>query len=322
MKPKEVLAKIQDRGWPLKATAKEEAIIATSAKCSKLYAQKFLDARFPLGEPAILKSASESYLYAKDVIHGRFKEAEDIIGQDAHYSFEYATKVLNGRFSKGEKAMAQHAGYAADYAVLTNIIFEEAEDVIAQDCEASFTYAANALHGRFEKGEDAISKDAGYSYQYATYVMEGRFEKGEDAISTNAQYCGDYAQYILKDRFEKGEDTIIQDLGVAINYSTHVLKGRWDRLENILINSESDDKNEFIIDYAKNITELGIKIPEEIHNRLICLGITNSDDCNIKEYFESIKDLENNRKLELVSHLTVEELQVIIKRFNKTGVES
>jgi len=90
----------------------------------------------------------------------------------------------------------------------------------------------------------------------------------------------------------------------------------------LLVLEGNDDNNSFIVDYATSVTRLGKKIPEEIHNRLICLGMTCEDDWEIKQYFESVKDLEDNRKLELVKHLTFEELEGIIKKFNKIGVES
>lgn len=294
-----------------KLSKKEIAILATNAQCSRLYAEKVLYGAFAEGEDAISKSAAQSYLYCRDVLSTRFKLGEEAISKSSYYATEYAINILRKRWPKGEAAILTNAVCAAAYA--SKIIrgrWEEAEDIISTDGEASLEYAK--IVKRFEKGEDAISKNAELSVDYAK-IIGGRFEKGEDAIAKDQYNILEYACFI-EQRFEKGEAFILSEGEYSwnsIRYATDVVKDRWIELENKIL--ESND-NDLLHDYALKMTEIGIKMPEEIHNRLLMMGIT--EDLDMEGYFRSLKELEDKRKLDLITHLTVDQLKDILSKIN------
>jgi hypothetical protein len=328
----------------------ETKILATNAQCSKIYAEKVLCGRFVEGENAISTSAAQSFLYARDVLNrSRFELGEKAISESPYYAKEYAIKIIRKRWKLGEPAILTDADCAVEYAIeLMNSNWKEAEDIISTDGEAAIDYVYNtrtrfekaedviakdaglslkyarALQQRFEKGEDEIAKCSDASWDYAKSVLRSRFEKGEDAICTEIVYYTDYAQ-ANELRLEKGEKTILSccvgeksteadnrdDLYAGVGYAVDVIKDRWIELENILLDKNA---NEIICEYAQKMAEINVKMPEEIHNRLLMMGVT--EEVDTKEYFSSLEELENSRKLELVNHLTFEQLQEILQKIN------
>jgi len=85
------------------------------------------------------------------------------------------------------------------------------ENIIAQDANASVSYASVYLNAPFEKGEDIIAKSALFSNSYALNVLHGPFPKGEDIISKNANFSFLYATETLKGRFQLGEKIMKTD---------------------------------------------------------------------------------------------------------------
>jgi hypothetical protein len=90
--------------------------ISKDAGYSVQTAEKIIQGRFVLGEPAISKDPKFSYFYAKDTIKGRFELGEPAIASDPRYAYEYAQFVLKGRFELGELTIAQNEHYATEYA--------------------------------------------------------------------------------------------------------------------------------------------------------------------------------------------------------------
>lgn len=135
------------------------------------YARYILHARFPEGEPAILKDANYAYMYARDVIKGRWREAEDIIATNPHVSYLYAKDIINGRWPPAEKAILTSTN-------INTPLIRNAEN-----------YAHVIIKGRWPEAEDMIAKDAYSAYEYAKGVLKKRFIKGEPAINTMSSYA-------------------------------------------------------------------------------------------------------------------------------------
>jgi hypothetical protein len=119
-----------------------------------------------------------------------------------------------------------------------------------------YAYALNK--GRCKEGEHIVAQDAKYSYLYAKDVLFGRFVIGEHTISQSPKYSYLYAYDIINGRWELGENAISQDILCAYSYAK-------------LINS---------------------KLPENMHNKMIAHGITDSENLWLKEYFELIEQIE------------------------------
>jgi uncharacterized membrane protein len=138
----------------------------------------------------LLKDPNKAKEVLREAIYDENKELIEIlipIVRDPYLTYEYAYLIVKGK------------------------VKDEWEDIIARDAEASYSYAARVLKGRFERGEDAISKNAFYSFHYADKIIKGRWEKGEDAIASDSWSATNYARDVLRDRFKKGEEVIIKD---------------------------------------------------------------------------------------------------------------
>lgn len=141
------------------------------------------------------------------------------------YKHPYINGVHGIKISFPDKPSPEEAlRIIKDYAVQSGE-WEEGEDAIAQDPQASVDYAQYVLKGRFLKGEETVSQSARWSHQYALYVIRGPFPLGEDAISKEPQHAYWYAVQVLKAPFALGEKVIGQDAGRAVMYAQEILKG-------------------------------------------------------------------------------------------------
>lgn len=294
-----------------KLTNTELNAIAENASCSRLYAENVLQKRFEKGEKSIATSAKQSYLYAKDVIYGRFSLGEDAILKSPKFAFLYIEDVLRGAWPEAEEIISKDAEYSYLYANrVLNARFPKGEDAILQDAHWAFYYAKDVIEDRWTDAEKIISKDAKTAYEYAESFDLNRFEEAEETFSKDAVYAVKYAIEITKERFEQAEKLILENIGnwAIFDYVEKSLKGRWEALEK-KINQEND--LDALCSYATALSNAGVKPPEEIHNRLLAESMT--DNYTTEDYFESLKDLEKKRKIALVSNISVEQLENILK---------
>lgn len=345
-KPKDILKKALD-GASL--TNEEVSIIAKNPQCSKLYAQKVLDGRFVEGEEAIITNTAQTYLYAKDVIRGPWKKGESTLANDSWYALEYARNVTGARFPKGEKEISKSGKSSLEYAkTVIRGRFELGEKSILEQCspEEVCYYSTILMDEKWPEAEEKILKSSSaccdycckFQYkwpeaelkimespiscvQYAALVIEGKWPEAESIIAQDAQSSIRYAKNI-EERFEKGEDTIIKSLALINSwelpdYIRSVLNGeRWEKLENFIENFSGDEENliSLIDQYSSSIK---VKLPDFIHNRMLALAITNSDDWNVQRYFDSLETREDNEKLNLVKRFSVEKLKEILSSINE-----
>lgn len=186
-----------------------------------------------------------------DIIHRGFEDFDDFKNQmDA---------VDLGLTPENEEELKQ-AGFAnwetADVLDKFMNFLILGKKAICKDAEIAYQYAETSGE-RFEKGEDIISKNADLSMKYAQNVLKGRFEKGEDIISKNAHLCLQYSK-LIQERFEKGEETIAQNGSSCLLQYWHNIKGNGD------------------------------KLPENLHNMMIVMGMEN--DYYAKLYLANFMD--------------------------------
>jgi hypothetical protein len=328
---KNLLAKVLENKWSNKLTSEEISIIAKHPKSAKIYAQRVTGRRFSEAEPYIAQNACESYLYAKDVLHSKFLLGEPAIAKSAKYSLLYA-KIF-GRFAAGEQAILDEFlenndhSYIFEYTSLTGKRFEQAEEKFASSAKISHDYAVNVLRHRFHPGERAISQDPDFSLSYAFRLIKvrwaeaeeqiskfahhsceyakkfGPFPMGEDSIAKDVEAAYDYAIHILKRRFEKGEEVIAKDAKKSHNYATTIIKGRFEQGE---VSIRSDPV--VFPQYARYILNMLGEIPEDWHHQLIIMAFDNKNSM-MDQYFNFHKSKQDEQKLRLVQHLTVEQLR-------------
>lgn len=280
--------------------------ISQNAYCSRKYAERV--GRFEKGEKIIATSAKQSFLYAKNAINKRFPLGEDVIAEDPKYALAYANEVIRGPWAKGE-------------------------DSISQDAECSLEYATQVLKGRFYKGEPEILKYSWVAFKYAKQVIEGEWPEAEEIISKSSKSSSEYAR-LINCRFEKGENSLLKDPNDAVMYAIDIgqrfeeaediilenvsdyllfqyvekaIKGRWIKFEEQLLRDNNDYD---LASYATSLAESGAEVPEEIHNRVLAQGMINKEFA--EDYLDAKKNSETRKKLDLVKHLSFEELEKII----------
>jgi hypothetical protein len=313
---KELLSMACSRWGGVELSEEQLAILAESPSCAREYAERFLLGKFELGEPAIAKSAKQSFLYAKNTLYGRFSLGEKAISENAAYAFRYAYEVVRKPWPKGEDAIAQDAEQALEYAkrVLQGR-FQKAEAEILKDPLISYQYAYSVIDGPWKEAEDIIGTCPASAYNYAMLIGE-RFEKGEDALATETYKAVSYATNITKERFEKVENKIIEEyekktIGFVhiCSYVEKAMRARWPELEEKLF--ERNDMDEFCA-YGIALANAGVEVPEEINNVILAYGMVDKEFA--EDYVCSKTEFENKRKLDLISHLSYEELKEIINR--------
>ena len=283
--------------------------ISQNAYCSRKYAERV--GRFEKGEKIIATSAKQSFLYAKNAIHKRFALGEDVIAEDPKYALAYANEVIRGPWAKGE-------------------------DSISQDAESSFEYAAYVLNGRFYKGEPEILKDSWVALKYAQKIIEGEWPEAEEIISKCSKSSLEYAR-LINCRFEKGEKSLLKEPNDAVLYAIDIgqrfeeaedkilnnvsdyllfryvekaIKGRWIKFEERLLRDNNYYNDYDLSSYATSLAESGAEVPEEIHNRVLAQGMIDKEFA--EDYLDAKKNSEIRKKLDLVKHLSFEELEKII----------
>lgn len=102
--------------------------------------------------------------------------------------------------------------------------FEEAEDEIAKDAYAAYSYSNNSIRGPWKKGEAAISKDPTWALQYALNIKESRWPEAEKTIATDPSSAYEYARLILKGPFPEGEKAIASDAAISYKYAEFAIK--------------------------------------------------------------------------------------------------
>ena len=148
------------------------------------------------------------------------------------------------------------AGIGMTYLYTINIVkgrWIEAENIIAADACAAIIYAKEIIKERFEKAEKLIAKNSYCAYKYAADTIKGRFEKAEKLIA-----CSDYNEAYIKIVFcskPPADYASKSSFGLYL-YAKNVLKGR---------------------------------LPTELHNRMLCFAIIETDAKHIKTYFKSKK---------------------------------
>ena len=106
-----------------------EAVIATDAMWSFVYARNVLRGRFELGEPAIATSPEWAYCYAKNVLGESFELGEPAIATLPYTSYGYAERVIRDRFELGEGAIARHDYWSLCYGRLRENFRDEGSDL-------------------------------------------------------------------------------------------------------------------------------------------------------------------------------------------------
>lgn len=109
----------------------------------------------------------------------------------------------------------------------------------------------NKLMNLIVISRSAVCKDAESAYEYAKTLNE-RFEEGEEIISKNPNISLRYAKEIIKGRFEKCEETISENSYMILEY--------WK-----IINQDN-----IYLEPSKLI-----KLPEELHNKMLVLSMDN-----------------------------------------------
>lgn len=209
-------------------------------------------------KPHTLKHHDIAHDHVPKLILGRYgsnkaalKEREHKIAKDPEAAVQYAIDILMDKFPEAEPYILTNAKAAERYARAIRGPWKEAEDIIATDSWASYSYAANVLNGPFPKGEDAILTDVENTHfyndvilndarwkarekklladknalelvSYAYRIIKGPWKEAEPIIATDAMASFDYALDVLKKRFPAGEKAIYADSHYAALYDKHV----------------------------------------------------------------------------------------------------
>lgn len=130
-------------------------------------------ARFPELEAIIATSAYQSLVYALTVLYERFEQGEAMIATNPDHAYQYAKRIIKGAWPEGEAVIATECDTAYNYAMyIKKAPFPEGEKVIAADANRSYDYARWILKGRFEQGEAAITANATLKKFYYHFLDE------------------------------------------------------------------------------------------------------------------------------------------------------
>ena len=72
------------------------------------YAHNYVNYRWHVAEPIIIKDAIWAYLYARDVIRGRWKEAEEVIKKNYDAAYCYSLDVMHKRWLEAEAVIQEN----------------------------------------------------------------------------------------------------------------------------------------------------------------------------------------------------------------------
>ena len=114
---------------------------------------------------------------------------------------------------------------------------------------------------RLPELEDIIATDGYFAYLYSSQIIKGRFKKAEKVIANHAYNNPTYSNvpyWYLSEIFDCKPPV---DYAVKSSYALYI--------------------------YAKNVIKG--KLPTELHNRMLCFAIIETNAKHIKTYFKSKK---------------------------------
>ena len=167
--------------------------------------------------------------------------------------------------------------------ILENLI-KTSEEVVLSYPNLCVRYANEVVGGRWQKAEKTIATDIYYSYHYARDILKNRFKLAEKLISQDPEYAYRYAKDILKKRWILGENAISQSCSYSYEYAKNVLNKRFLKGEESIATS-----SQFSLYYACFVLEG--KLPINMHNKMIAIGIQDQKDIYVQEYFNFLKGL-------------------------------
>lgn len=195
------------------------------------------------------------------------------------------------RIEEFEPFIIQHPVSAANYA--SSIIrgpWQEAEESISTDANASYNYSRNVIRAKWEKGEEVISADAGLSLSYAKDVLKSPFAAGEAAIANDPRATLEYARHVLRGRFLAGEPCIAKTETTGLGGSSWV-----ENYYESVVKSPADWHNWtedqlklspcWMYNYAKDY--LKGRLPDVLHNHMFAFSMTLKDNYYVKKYFKA-----------------------------------
>lgn len=171
------------RVWP-----KGEKILATDPEAATNYAIK-VKGRFQKAEKIIASDSKCAFDYAFSVLEKPWSEYFDIdqkiaelaeknISESAKYSLKYAKRLFNGPWKPGEKAIFKDPEILYEYfstIELNKDRWEEFEDILATDPITAVNSAKYLIQRRFIKAEEVIAGDGFAAYTYAVDVLKKRW---------------------------------------------------------------------------------------------------------------------------------------------------
>ena len=96
------------------------------------------------------------------------------------------------------------------------------------------------------------------AYYHALNIVKERWLEAEDIIKTDPYYAYWYARNIIKRRWLEGEDSIKNDPCWSYYYALDIIKG---------------------------------KLPENMHNSMLCHALKDSENRYVKAYLNLIKEV-------------------------------
>lgn len=89
---------------------------------------------------------------------------------------------------------------------------------------SAFTYARDAIKGRWPAGEKVIASDPRVAYRYANEVIKDRWPEAEKVIASDPYTAYEYARDVIQGRWPASEKAIASDPQAAFWYATEVIK--------------------------------------------------------------------------------------------------
>lgn len=233
--------------------------------------------------------------YCLYVVGGRCEEIENSIIRLHYIAREYAEEVLNDRWIELEDYMEENCKDPADIYTYWRGVIEKHSGRASERWE------------KFEKIISSLPPSESSASVVVSYCdeCECRIAELEGHILSSPEHAFHYARDVIGERWPEAESVLLKNIEIATNY-IETFKFRWPAYEHKIRN-----KPKRIIYYARNVIKG--KLPDELHNKMLMLSLSDKDKYYCDEYFNYLSDCEKDTVSYLKS-ISEEERNILLSK--------
>ena len=146
-----------------------------------------------------------------------------------HFDAREVTDSSNRRLTNAEILQLRK------HPILSKLFAKEESSMLAQgDAMPLARYAAYMIKGRWPEAEEMIAKEPRAAFSYARTVLKQRWPEAEPVIMKEPMVAVDYAAEIIRGRWPEAEANILKSPIAAVDYAILVLKAPWPEAESAI----------------------------------------------------------------------------------------